>query len=202
MLDLGHLLGQWTRAVREARDGAGGIGGDAAVGREGVGRAEGWEAVVDGLTEVALGRVGGVHRRSGEVGLGEVWRGRGGGRGASGHGRWNLAGLYPSNRPGSGITVDGVENSLCHSSFPRRSLLFAVVPSAAKTHTRIPRLISRHPILMSPSRLKTAPVALLRTLSTSAIRRQEAFGTVGSVPVRRPVGGFRCVPLSWPVRSR
>nr|XP_031859453.1 uncharacterized protein CI109_005099 [Kwoniella shandongensis]KAA5526525.1 hypothetical protein CI109_005099 [Kwoniella shandongensis] len=40
-------------------------------------------------------------------------------------------------------------------------------------------------------RLSTSARSTLRHLSTSAVRREEVVGTVGAVPVRRPVGGFR-----------
>ncbi|OCF74409.1 hypothetical protein I204_04783 [Kwoniella mangroviensis CBS 8886] len=38
---------------------------------------------------------------------------------------------------------------------------------------------------------KALAISNARYLSTSAILRQEAVGTVGTVPVKRPVGGFR-----------
>ncbi|KAK6909866.1 hypothetical protein I203_103891 [Kwoniella mangroviensis CBS 8507] len=38
---------------------------------------------------------------------------------------------------------------------------------------------------------KALAISNARYLSTSAILRQDAVGTVGTVPVKRPVGGFR-----------
>ncbi|WWC62238.1 uncharacterized protein I303_104834 [Kwoniella dejecticola CBS 10117] len=40
-------------------------------------------------------------------------------------------------------------------------------------------------------RLSTSARQAVRSLSTSSIARQEAVGTVGTVPTKRPVGGFR-----------
>ncbi|WVR06732.1 hypothetical protein IAU60_003766 [Kwoniella sp. DSM 27419] len=44
-------------------------------------------------------------------------------------------------------------------------------------------------MLRTPSSALTR--AAIRTLSTSAVARQEAVGVVGAVPVKKPVGGFR-----------
>lgn len=60
-----------------------------------------------------------------------------------------------------------------------------------------PTLFDSHTFHLVPSvtmlRLTNTARTTIRQLSTSAVRREEAaaVGTVGAVPVKRPVGGFR-----------
>lgn len=58
-------------------------------------------------------------------------------------------------------------------------------------------------MLTSAAARTLARAASRRALSTSAVIREEAAaaGTVGAVPVQKPVGGFRCVLLAWLVLS-